>query len=122
MVRLQSIPSPGKVCLVRPVGFKDVIEIVFKPPKAKSRAMLIALGRMVVYDVKYDFDADTMQRLHHSAKLIQICSRIIDVGAVCKVWSKEGDRIVTPVVDESCLCIRRIKLIDRQELDGSYSK
>ena len=84
--------------------------------------MLVSFGGMVVDHIENHLDASAVQRLHHGTKLIEAAERIVLVGAIRQMRSKERDRIVAPVINEPRRCVRCIELIDRQQLHGSNAK
>ncbi len=100
------------------VRLKNVVRTVFQPPKAQSRALVVAFGSVVEDDVKDYLDSRPVQRLYHVTEFIYRAERT-SKRAVGLVGRKVRNRCVSPVVDESRRGIQSVELEHRQQLYGS---
>ena len=72
--------------------------------------------RVIEDNIENDFNAGSVQRLHHAAKFIE-CSERVRMRAIGLVRCKKGDRRVTPVVRPAWGRILRIELKHGKQLD-----
>ena len=117
MIGVKRVAGAAVVRIARAVIFQDVVGAVVQSTEAERRAVVIAFGSMVEDHVQNDLDSRPVQRLHHVAKLIDR-AKPIPARAVGLVGRKEGDRRVTPIVDESRWAILRVELEYGQQFDG----
>ena len=87
------------------------------PRKAKRRPAMVALGRVVEYDVENDLDAGSVQCLDHIAEFVDRPEQVA-ARAVRLMRRKERNRRVSPVIDLAWGTVQRIELKHRQQLDG----
>src|SRR5262245_25627711 len=78
---------------------------------------MVAFGSVIEDNVENDLNPRPVQCLHHVAKFVDWAEWIL-TRAVSLMWSKEGDRCVTPIVDPPRRGILSVKLKHRQEFDG----
>src|SRR3954468_1461854 len=95
-------------------GRQMVIGFVVDSPKTEGRPRLVALGSMVVDNVKDNLDASIMHLLYERLEPAEpLCSEIF--GMRCE----EPDRVIAPVVAQAALnqMVVMDESMDRQKLD-----
>ena len=61
----------GKLCVVFPVIFQDVVHVVLETPKAEGRSLMVPLCRVIVDHVEDHLDAGPVKGFHHVAEFIK---------------------------------------------------
>ena len=87
------------------------------PRKLSVGPVVVALGGVVEHHVEDDLDARPVEGLHHVAELVHRAERVA-ARAVGRVRREEGDRLVTPVVDQPRRAGLGVEREHRQQFDG----
>ncbi len=121
---VQRVPGAGVVHVVlRLVLDEAVVGLVVDAAHGQRRALVVALGGVVVDDVEDHLDAGRVQVADHRLELLHVGARRGEprrAGArVPEVRGEEGDRVVAPVVAQPALHEGVVvdELMDRHELD-----
>ena len=120
MPHQQRVAGAGRVVVVgRVVIDQAVVGAVVDPAERQRRALVVALGGVVVDHVEDDLDAGLVQRLDHPLELRDLLAP----GAVRRILvvrGEEADRVVAPVVPQPLVEQGEVldELVDRHELDG----
>src|SRR5215472_16102113 len=121
MIGVERVACSAVIGVARLVLLQDVVRAVIDSAKTAGRAAVAAFCGVIEYDVEDDLDSSAVERLNHVAKLVDGFAAILS-RAVRLMRSKERDRRVTPVVDQTLGTILRIKLEYRKEFDGGNAK
>src|SRR4029077_17334086 len=117
MIGIESVSCPAVVGVARAVLFQDVVSVVIESTKTDCDSGVVAFRCMIENNVKDYLDSRSMQSLDHVAKLVHRTQRILS-RAVRLVRCEKRDRCVTPIVNEACRAILRIKLEHGKEFDS----
>src|SRR5207248_7694185 len=80
---------------------------------------LVTLRSVVVYDIEENLDPGAMQRLHHIAEFVDGAERLRP-RAISRMWRKERERLITPVVCETRRTVLVVECKDREQFDCAY--
>src|SRR5450759_1949451 len=120
----QAVAGARGVVVLRLVLVDEaVVGGVVDAPEGDRRALLVALGGVVVDDVEDDLDIGLVQRLHHGLELGHLLTAR-SRGGVGRMRSEEPDGVVAPVVRQALILQRAVlnELVHRHQLDGRHSQ
>jgi hypothetical protein len=100
-----------------------VVRRVVDATERDRRALLVALGGVVVDHVEDDLDIRVVQRLDHCLELGHLLAARPGCG-VGRVRRQEPDGVVAPVVGEPLVLQRGVldELVHRHQLDGRHAE
>ncbi len=121
MDRVQGVAGPGVVDVAAGiVGVEPVVGGVVDAAEAERRALVVALGGVVVDHVQDHLDAGGVQAPHHG---LELGHRLV-AGRETLVGGEEADGVVAPVVGQAAL--DQVPLVDvlvhRQQLHGRHAQ
>ena len=120
MPHVERITGTGVVHVELLVIFNQaVVGLVVDALEAQGGAQVVTLGGVVVHHIEDYFDADVMERPHHSLEFLHLLAEVAH-GGILVVGGEEADRVVAPVVAQTLLEQGRVlhELVHRHELDG----
>src|SRR5690554_3880326 len=96
MPQFEAVPGPGEIVVVPFIALHQIVAgaVVDSAPGERG-AQMVALGRMVVDDVEYHFDAGIMHALYERLELVDA-----PAPEILGMRREEGDRVVAPIVPE----------------------
>src|SRR5258708_37364857 len=113
VIGIEGVPTTAEVQVGRRrVLIENVVGAVIDAAKAQGRPVLTAFGSVIEDNVKNDLDACAVKGLNHVAELVDWAVNIL-TRAVGPVRREEGDRLISPVVDQSARAILSVELKDR---------
>ena len=124
VVPINGVSTTRIVFVVSLVGFKHVVDRIFKPFEAEHRAVFVAFASMIEHDVQNHFDPCFVQGFDHLLELTDLGTRCW-VRRVATMRREEGHRIVTPIVGSfKFVTIGRVnrKLVNRHQLDRCHAQ
>src|SRR3954451_16771036 len=115
MAKFECVSGTRKIAVV-PLhpGRQIVIRLVVDSPKTEGRPRLVALGSMIIDNIKNNLDAGVVHLLYERLEPAEpLCSEIF--GMRCE----EPDRVIAPVVAQAVLdqMVVMDESMDRQKLD-----
>src|SRR5262249_14493085 len=121
MIGIQSISSTTVIRISRAIILQNVISAVINSAITKCWTVLVALRRVIEYDVENHFDSPAMQHFDHVAKFIHCTHRILP-RAKRLMRREERDRRISPVINATGRTVLRIKLEYGKKLDSGDSQ
>ena len=101
---------------MRAVTLENVVNAVIQATIAKCWSGRAAFTGVVINNIQDHFNVGAMQRFHHVSKLIVSAKNIL-ARTVGMVRRKEGDRRVSPIVDQTGRTIHCIEFKHRQQFN-----
>ena len=97
MGEIERIPHPSVIDIVTGIVLvQPVVRGIVDTPETERGAQLVALCSVVVNHVQYHLDTGIVQAPHHGLEL-----RELGATQIAKLWGKEIQRVVSPVVAQS---------------------
>ncbi len=125
MVTVERIPAAAEIVIV-PVRGQEIINIIVKAFKREKRAVLIALGGMVKYNVQKDLNAVFIEQPDQLLELVALAV-ILRAGGIAGIGCKKADRIITPIIIQLMpvdhpIVLHLVELKNRHQLDNVHTQ
>src|SRR3954454_12061298 len=120
MREVERIAGAGEVLVVaRLIRQQPVIRRVVDAAEAQGWPKLVAFGSVVVDHVEQHLDSGIMKARHGRAERIER-----RLAGITRLRSKERDRVVTPIVDQTELDQTPVvdESVNREQLDRSHAE
>ena len=117
VIAVERIPAAGVVGVPGAVLVEDVVSRVVDSAETERRTGAIAFGGVVEHHVEDDLDAGPVKSLYHVTELVH-GAECVGSRAISWVRREEGDRLVTPVVDQPRRASLGVERVHRKQFDG----